>query len=138
MLRAMSGLRGFLLLAVGLVVVVVLGLGGLYLYHRQRLDLPAIERAVAARVARAEAVRKTLGEPDQRAAFTALGPNPWSGEAIRLDERLAEARVVRASAAADSSLESARGPVLRENPIRDRGTRSRAIRTVMAGPCRSA
>ena len=78
--HVMRALRGFLLLAAGLVGAAALGLGGLYLYHWQLLDLPAIERAVEAKIARADALRSALEEGGERAAIglhwrRGMGPN---------------------------------------------------------------
>ena len=105
----MRVLRGVLIAAAGGVATVLLGIGALHLYHRQLLDLPAIERAVEARIARAEGLRSALEVGDERAALAALGENLWSGASIRLDERLAEAQIVPSSPAADSTTERARG-----------------------------
>ena len=102
--------RGVLIAAAGVVATAVLGIGALHLYHRQLLDLPAIEGAVEAKIARARALRSALEEGDERAALAALGENPWSGASIRLDERLAEARIVPSAAVPHRARERARGP----------------------------
>jgi hypothetical protein len=106
----MRVLRRALIAVSAVVAATALGIGALHLYHRQLLDLPAIGKAVEARVARAEALRSAVDERDERAVLAALGENPWSGASIRLDERLAEARVVAVSSAPHGTGERASGP----------------------------
>lgn len=73
--------------------VAVAAPGVLHLYHRQRLDLPSLDRAVQERTERARRLQASLAGFDARRALRSLEPNPRNGPVIRLDERLAEARV---------------------------------------------